>query len=260
MMYPFPCFLPLSVYLANRLVLGHVSSLQAAPWNTMTATDVLLVQEESVLICDIEGSFDFPSQNPSPPYLEIRTLKLCPHQSMELSASKEGGHGEDEGEERTETTENATDEELGVAVDMESSSDTLGEEEEELEPEAPEHEHEEPPMLAATHKSRSSRQISFAYIPPNIISSNEDFLRKAFQERSVGAMYPMPESIGVSFNARNTSMLDRRAWLEVEDPKHRYAKNLRYYYKDWDRRGQPGYCFWEWLDSNEVEVSIENLR
>lgn len=224
----------------------------------MTATDVLLVQEESVLICDIEGSFDFTSQTPSPPYLEVRTLKLCPHQSMELSAAKELGHAEEEGDERTETTGIITDEEVGDAV--ESSSDTLGEEEEELESEAPEHEDEEPPMLAVTHKSRSTRQVSFAYIPPNIISSTEDFLMKAFRERSVGAMYPMPDSIGVSFNARNTSMLDRRAWLEVEDPKHRYAKNLRYYYKDWDRRGQPGYCFWDWLDSNEIEVSIVTLH
>lgn len=42
---------------------------------------------------------------------------------------------------------------------------------------------------------------------------------------------PVPSAITRSFGEDNNSMIDRRAWLEVEDPKHRYAKNLRMYYK-----------------------------
>ena len=36
------------------------------------------------------------------------------------------------------------------------------------------------------------------------------------------------------------SMMDKRAWLEVMDSRHRYAKNLRSYFQAWDLLGHPG--------------------
>ncbi|KAJ8602006.1 hypothetical protein CTAYLR_002756 [Chrysophaeum taylorii] len=46
--------------------------------------------------------------------------------------------------------------------------------------------------------------------------------------------------------------LDKRCWLEVEDARHRYAKNLRRYHHEWAvRLGEPGGCFWRWLEDSE---------
>eukprot|EP00624_Nannochloropsis_granulata_P001528 evm.model.NODE_17518_length_20738_cov_21.086555.1 len=73
------------------------------------------------------------------------------------------------------------------------------------------------------------------------------------RERSQQLYVPLPVAISRTFGEENNSMIDRRAWLEVEDRKHRYAKNLRLYYKEWDRRGQPGKSFWSWLDEGDVE-------
>lgn len=51
--------------------------------------------------------------------------------------------------------------------------------------------------------------------------------------------------------------LDKRCWLEVEDPRHRYAKNLRRYHHEWAvRRGRPDSSFWTWLDSNHEAISL----
>jgi len=50
------------------------------------------------------------------------------------------------------------------------------------------------------------------------------------------------------------SQLDRRAWLECLDPKHRYAKNLRAYYQAWDLLDRPGRAFLDWLDSDSFEL------
>jgi len=51
-----------------------------------------------------------------------------------------------------------------------------------------------------------------------------------------------------------TSQLDRRAWLEVIDPRHRYAKNLRTYFKAWDLLDKPGGDFLEWLETGSLEL------
>ncbi|KAM3574394.1 hypothetical protein VYU27_003687 [Nannochloropsis oceanica] len=74
------------------------------------------------------------------------------------------------------------------------------------------------------------------------------------RERSQQLYVPLPVAISRTFGEENNSMIDRRAWLEVEDRKHRYAKNLRLYYKEWDRRGQPGKSFWSWLDEGDIEL------
>jgi hypothetical protein len=48
----------------------------------------------------------------------------------------------------------------------------------------------------------------------------------------------------------NYSTLHRKAWLEVSDPKHRYGKNLRLYYRRrWGSLGYPTNNFFDWLDS-----------
>jgi len=47
------------------------------------------------------------------------------------------------------------------------------------------------------------------------------------------------------------SKMDRRAWLEVLDRRHRYAKNLRAYHQAWVQLGMPGRDFWRWLDEGE---------
>jgi hypothetical protein len=49
-------------------------------------------------------------------------------------------------------------------------------------------------------------------------------------------------------------MMDKRAWLEVADPRHRYAKNLRSYYQAFDLMGLPGGDFFAWLASSGFEL------
>jgi hypothetical protein len=49
-------------------------------------------------------------------------------------------------------------------------------------------------------------------------------------------------------------VIDQRSWLEVEDEKHRYAKNLRAYHKEWCRQGHPTGNFWAWLDSTNDDL------
>jgi hypothetical protein len=47
----------------------------------------------------------------------------------------------------------------------------------------------------------------------------------------------------------NYAQLHRKAWLEVSDKHHRYGKNLRLYYKHWEKMGHPTNMFFDWLDS-----------
>lgn len=46
----------------------------------------------------------------------------------------------------------------------------------------------------------------------------------------------------------NYAQLHRKAWLEVSDKYHRYGKNLRTYYKHWEKLGHPTNMFFDWLD------------
>lgn len=49
--------------------------------------------------------------------------------------------------------------------------------------------------------------------------------------------------------------IDQRSLLEVFDTKHRYGKNLRYYYKEWQNINKQNEsdlkAFFSWLDSPE---------
>jgi hypothetical protein len=46
----------------------------------------------------------------------------------------------------------------------------------------------------------------------------------------------------------NYAQLHRKAWLEVSDKHHRYGKNLRTYYKHWEKLGHLTNMFFDWLD------------
>ena len=39
--------------------------------------------------------------------------------------------------------------------------------------------------------------------------------------------------------------------LEVTDSQHRYAKHLRMYHREWERRGSVG-SFWDWIDAEPL--------
>lgn len=58
-----------------------------------------------------------------------------------------------------------------------------------------------------------------------------------------------PEVVYRGTSRGNVSSLHRKAWLESADPKHRYGKNLRLYYRHWESLGFPADIFFDWLDS-----------
>lgn len=58
-----------------------------------------------------------------------------------------------------------------------------------------------------------------------------------------------PEITKSGMNRGNYAQLHRKAWLEVSDPKHRYGKNLRLYYRHWENLEHPTDMFFDWLDS-----------
>ena len=68
---------------------------------------------------------------------------------------------------------------------------------------------------------------------------------------------PEPEQVSrTGCMSRISSKLDQRSWLEVEDPKHRYAKNLRSYFQAWSNLGEPTGNFWHWLDEGHEIDSL----
>jgi hypothetical protein len=58
-----------------------------------------------------------------------------------------------------------------------------------------------------------------------------------------------PEITTHGIQRGNYAQLHRKAWLEVSDKYHRYGKNLRLYYRYWERLGFPTNQFFDWLDS-----------
>ena len=50
--------------------------------------------------------------------------------------------------------------------------------------------------------------------------------------------------------------IDQKNVLEVVDSKHRYSKNLRLYFREWNRVGRPD-SFFAWIDSDScIEVTL----
>ena len=58
-----------------------------------------------------------------------------------------------------------------------------------------------------------------------------------------------PEITKRGIQRGNYAQLHRKAWLEVSDKYHRYGKNLRLYYRYWERLDFPTNQFFDWLDS-----------
>ncbi|CAJ1933222.1 unnamed protein product [Cylindrotheca closterium] len=58
-----------------------------------------------------------------------------------------------------------------------------------------------------------------------------------------------PEITKRGIQRGNYAQLHRKAWLEVSDKYHRYGKNLRSYYRYWERLDFPTNQFFDWLDS-----------
>jgi len=58
-----------------------------------------------------------------------------------------------------------------------------------------------------------------------------------------------PEITKRGIQRGNYAQLHRKAWLEVSDKYHRYGKNLRLYYRYWERLSFPTNSFFDWLDS-----------
>jgi len=57
--------------------------------------------------------------------------------------------------------------------------------------------------------------------------------------------------------------IDQRSLLEVYDKKHRYGKNLRYYYKEWQNiyvsNESDLKIFFSWLDSPECPDVLRTI-
>lgn len=76
----------------------------------------------------------------------------------------------------------------------------------------------------------------------NGIGDRTDFVYK-------GICANPPEITKRGMQRGNYAQLHRKAWLEVSDKYHRYGKNLRLYYRHWERLGFPTNQFFDWLDS-----------
>ena len=67
-----------------------------------------------------------------------------------------------------------------------------------------------------------------------------------------GLKFNPPEVVKRGVSRGNMSQLHRKAWLEVSDKYHRYGKNLRIYYREWERLGHSFNMFFDWLDSKRA--------
>lgn len=63
-----------------------------------------------------------------------------------------------------------------------------------------------------------------------------------------------PEITKRGLSRGNYALLHRKAWLEVSDERHRYGKNLRLYYREWESLGHPTNDFFDWLDSKNASA------
>ena len=55
----------------------------------------------------------------------------------------------------------------------------------------------------------------------------------------------LPDITKRGISRGNYAQLHRKAWLEVSDKYHRYGKNLRMYYKHWEKLGHPFNMFFD---------------
>jgi len=91
--------------------------------------------------------------------------------------------------------------------------------------------------------------------PFNLRESSSTFLHKLPAGNNTqdfvykGICSNPPEVTKRGIQRGNYAQLHRKAWLEVSDKYHRYGKNLRLYYRYWERLGFPHNSFFDWLDS-----------
>lgn len=76
---------------------------------------------------------------------------------------------------------------------------------------------------------------------------SDESSRNSFVYKGISANPPEITQRGIQRG--NYAQLHRKAWLEVSDKYHRYGKNLRLYYRYWERLGFPTNQFFDWLDS-----------
>lgn len=76
---------------------------------------------------------------------------------------------------------------------------------------------------------------------------SDESSRSSFVYKGISANPPEITQRGIQRG--NYAQLHRKAWLEVSDKYHRYGKNLRLYYRYWERLGFPTNQFFDWLDS-----------
>ena len=99
------------------------------------------------------------------------------------------------------------------------------------------------------------RKRSFPAWPLKQQENSSTFLHKLpagvnnqdFEYRGICSNPPEVTKRGIQRG--NYAQLHRKAWLEVSDKYHRYGKNLRLYYRYWERQGFPYNNFFDWLDS-----------
>jgi len=81
-----------------------------------------------------------------------------------------------------------------------------------------------------------------SYIDKLPDKGTQDFVYKGIRSNP-------PKIVKRGTDRGNYAQLHRKAWLEVSDKYHRYGKNLRLYYRYWERMGCPTNMFFDWIDS-----------
>lgn len=92
------------------------------------------------------------------------------------------------------------------------------------------------------HRPRSNSHHYFCHKLPLAKDEIEDVNVKGIKNNTL-------EVTKRGITRGNYAQLHRKAWLEVSDKYHRYGKNLRLYYKHWEKLGHPTNMFFDWLDS-----------
>jgi hypothetical protein len=90
------------------------------------------------------------------------------------------------------------------------------------------------------------KRFSFFHRLP---SGSSETLSSGFEYKGISNP---PEITQRGLSRGNYALLHRKAWLEVSDDKHRYGKNLRLYYRQWEAIGHPTNDFFDWLDSKSA--------
>lgn len=101
-----------------------------------------------------------------------------------------------------------------------------------------------PPPRQRRRRSESLPKPFLHRLPPPVEKSRSS---DSFYYR--GLQVNPPEAVFRGTSRGNFSSLHRKAWLESADPKHRYGKNLRLYYRHWESLGFPADIFFDWLDA-----------